>query len=166
VGSLVSRVEKIYDEHFPGNSFNYFFADRNFDRLFRAERRLLRLVGVFSAFAVLVAALGLLGLAAQTTSQRRKEISVRKVLGASGASIARMLTGGFAALVGLALLPSVPLTWIVADRWLNGFADRITLSPLHFVLPAVLVLVIAFGTSAFHVIRVSTMNPVDGIRGE
>lgn len=166
LGSTIDDLEGFYSELFPGNTFDYFFADEHFDELFLVEERLQTLVSLFAAFAILVAALGLVGLSALTASQRIKEISIRKVLGASDFGIARLLTGHFALLVIIGVALAVPAVYFVADGWLNEFAVRISLSAEQFLIPGLIVLMMALLSSGFHVFRVAHANPIEGIRSD
>ena len=166
IEATLAAVEGLYHTHFPDNPFEFAFADDRFDRLYRAEERLARLVSVFAGFALVVAMLGLVGLSALTAAQRRKEISVRKVLGASELGISRLLTSHFGVLVGIGLALAIPFTWFFADRWLETFASRVAITPAVFLLPAAIVLLAALGASAFHVWRAAVSSPIAGIRAE
>jgi putative ABC transport system permease protein len=164
ISKTVKDIESLFHQSFPGNSYEYFFADDRFNELYQSEERLMSLVSVFAVFALLVAALGLLGLAALTAAQRRKEISVRKVLGAGHATVARLLTGHFDVLVGIATIIAFPIVWFVGDRWLDNFASRTAMTVDIFLLPAVIVLAVSLVASGYHVWRLATANPIDGIR--
>ncbi len=164
LAGTLATVQNLFSESFPGNAFQYFLADERFDELFREEERLMSLVTVFSLFALVVAALGLVGLAALTAAQRRKEISVRKVLGASNLTIAKLLTGHFVVLVGAAMVISIPVVWLIADGWLDNFGARMSITPGAFVAPALIVLIISLMSSSFHVWKLATSSPIDGIR--
>lgn len=124
---MVSRVEKIYESYRPENPFTYAFLDQNFDALYKAEDRLAKMFGAFTGFAVFIACLGLFGLATFTAERRTKEIGVRKVLGASAASVVALLSQDFLKLVLLAVLLATPVAWYAMQRWLEGFAYKISL---------------------------------------
>ncbi len=164
VRETVETVQGIYEALFPGNPFEYFFADRFFDEQYRADQRFGTLFGFFSALALVVACLGLIGLAAYATAQRTKEMGVRKVLGASAPSIARLLFAHFAKLVTVALVITAPLMYFAADQWLSGFATRINVQPWLFVVPGLLVLLVALLTVSYHTLRIATLNPVKALR--
>jgi|GEM_PF-1035134 len=164
MAETIARVGEAFAVHFPGNVYQYAFADERFGEIYASEERLRRLVTVFALFALLVASLGLVGLAALAAARRRQEMSIRKVLGANLLDIVRLLTGRFALLVVLGALLAAPAIWIVANQWLDNFGARMTLTPDVFILPALLVLVVALVASGYHVLRVATDNPVDGIR--
>src|SRR5690606_37756711 len=129
----VATVERIWNDHAPGDPFDYVFLDENFDELFRAEQRMGNLFSGFSVLAIFIACLGLFALAAFMAEQRTREIGIRKVMGASTAGLTLMLSRDFTKLVIIAFALSAPLAWLVVDYWLDGFAYRITVSPWIFV---------------------------------
>jgi len=166
-GSITSTlpwIETLFRDTFPGNAFEYHFGDERFDELYREEVRLMNLVTVFAFFALIVAALGLIGLAALTAARRKKEISVRKVLGAGHVTIARLMTGHFVILVAVATALAIPAVWFVANNWLDQFGSRMSLSIGLFILPALVVFGVSILASSYHTWRLSTSNPIDGIR--
>lgn len=160
----LASIREAFEAAFPGNTFDYVFADERFGRLYASEERLQRLVSVSATFALIVAALGLIGLASLAASRRRQEMSIRKVLGAGLADIVRLMTGRFALLVAIGALLASPVVWVVATRWLDRFGSRMDLTPDVFVLPTVAVLLVALLSSGYHVWRLATGNPVEGIR--
>ena len=146
--------------------FDYFFADENFNALYRNEERLGVIISVFAALAIFVACLGLFGLAAYAIEQRNKEIGIRKVLGASEARIIFMLSRGFAKQVILANLLAWPLTYYFMAEWLRDFAYKTTLSWSPFLATGLASLVIAMFTVSFQALRAARMNPVQSLRSE
>jgi len=164
ISATLPSIENSFKASFPGNTFDYRFGDERFNELYQDEVRLMNLVSVFALFALLVAALGLVGLAALTASQRYKEISVRKVLGAGHLNVARLMTGQFVSLIAVGTFLAVPAVWFVANSWLNNFGSRMTLTPDLFILPALVVLTVSILATAYHTWRLSTSNPIEGIR--
>lgn len=162
----LAAVEQIYTEVFPGNLFEYHFADQFFDEQYKADQRFGALFGLFAVFALLVACLGLIGLAAYTVAQRTKEIGIRKVLGASSRGIMGLLLAEYVKLVAVALLVATPLMVIAIDAWLAGFAARIDLSVQLFLIPGLTVLMIALLTVGFHTLRSALSDPVKSLRYE
>lgn len=121
---------------------------------------------VFSVLAIFIACIGLLGLAAYATQQRIREISIRKVLGASAGNIIGMLSRDFLKLVTISAIVAFPLAWIGMHSWLQGFAYRVGLSWWIFVLAWVLSLAITMLTISFQAIRAARANPVKTLRSE
>ena len=150
----------------PDLPFTYSLLDDDLDRQYRAEDRWSRIVGYGSFFAILVACLGLFGLAALTVAGRTKEIGIRKVLGASVSSIAGLISRKFAWLVIVALALATPTAYVAMSRWLEDFAYRIELGPGVFLLSGALALGIALLTVSYHSIRVALADPVKSLRYE
>ncbi|HVI47741.1 MAG TPA: ABC transporter permease [Chitinophaga sp.] len=162
----ISVIQRNWETFFPGNPFEYFFLDEHFDEQYRADQRFGSVFGLFTTLAVLVACLGLFGLASFTILQRTKEISIRKILGASVTGIVVLLYKEFAMLVLLAFVVAAPLAWYSAAQWLQGYAFHTVITWWQFALPFVLVLLIAFITVSFQSIKAALMNPVTSLRSE
>ncbi|MBN2266463.1 MAG: ABC transporter permease [Candidatus Aminicenantes bacterium] len=147
--------------------FDFFFADENFDALYRAEERIGQIISAFAVMAVFVACLGLFGLASYAAEQRTKEIGVRKVLGASGPGLAALLTKEFVRGVLLANLIALPAAYLLTGRyWLANFAYRTAPGVLVFLSVAGLSLLIAVLTVSWQAVRAASANPVDSLRYE
>jgi putative ABC transport system permease protein len=164
--AAVQALEREWKRCTGDASLEYSFLDEDFDRQYRVEQRLGKVLGVFTMIAVCIACLGLFGLAAYVTEQRTKEIGIRKVLGASVASIVGLLSKDFLKLVAIAFLVACPLAWWGMERWLQDFAYRIELGASVFVLAGVLAAVIAFLTVAAQAWRAARANPVKSLRTE
>lgn len=150
----------------PEWPFNYHFVDEAFDSLYRTEQRLGKIISSFSILAIFIACLGLFGLASYTTTQRTKEIGMRKVLGASISGIVVLLTKEFVRLVVVANLIAWPFAYYAINRWLQNFAYRIHISWWTFLLAGALALVIALLTMSYQAIRAATANPVEALKYE
>jgi putative ABC transport system permease protein len=146
--------------------FEYEVLDQEYAAVYRAEQRVGRMFTTFSLLAILVACLGLLGLAAYAVVQRTKEIGIRKVLGASPASIVLLLSKEFVRLVAFAFLVAAPLAYIAMQRWLDDFAFRIELSWWIFALAGGTALLIALLTVSYQAIRAAMADPVKSLRYE
>ena len=162
----ISAVEDTYKRLFPGNPFNYYFADAAFDEQYKADRRFATLFGAFAGIAIIIACLGLFGLASFTAEQRTKEIGVRKVLGATVGSVVGLLSREFVILVGIAFLIATPAAYLYMKDWLNDFAYHITLSPSVFVLAGIIALLIALVTVSYQAISAALADPVKSLRYE
>ena len=159
-------MEAAFNSVAPNLNFEYSFLDRNLEKLYKREKRAAQTSMVFCLLAILVAAMGLFGLAAHTAEQRRKEIGIRKVLGASVASIGRMLSKDFAKLVFLALLIGFPLAYLAMERWLQGFAYRVDIQGWVFVLAGAMALGIALIPIGYQSIRAARVDPARSLRSE
>ncbi|RCR65820.1 ABC transporter permease [Larkinella punicea] len=146
--------------------FSYSFLDERFNKMYESEQRIGELFGIFAGLAVFIACLGLFGLAAFTTLQRTKEIGVRKVLGASIASIVVLLSKDFLRLVFVAILIATPLGWYAMNEWLADFAYRIDLEWWVFGLAGLLAAAVALLTVSFQSIKAALVNPVKSLKSE
>ncbi len=146
--------------------FNYIFLDESFNQLYRSEDRFGNLFFCFATLAILVSCMGLLALAAYSTSQRTKEIGIRKILGASVAGIAGLLSKDFLKQVIVAFLIASPVAWYFMNKWLDGFAYRISISWWIFAVTGLSALFIALMTVSFHAIKAAIANPVKSLRAE
>lgn len=162
----INNVKAEWSKFFPGNTFEYFFLDDHFDEQYKADQRFGQVFGLFTSLAILVACLGLFGLASFTTLQRTKEIGIRKVLGASVGSILKLLFGDFALLLSIAFVIATPIAWLTTSNWLQGYAFRINLQWTYFVLPFVAIIAIALITVSFQSIKAAIANPVKSLRTE
>jgi putative ABC transport system permease protein len=162
----IAQVKSSFDKFFPGNTFEYFFLDDHFNEQYKADQRFGQVFGLFTSLAILVACLGLFGLASFTTIQRTKEIGIRKVLGASVPRILRLLYQEFAVLLMIAFVIAVPLAWLTITNWLQGYSFRINIHWSYFVIPFVAIIVIALLTVSFQSIKAAIANPVKSLRTE
>jgi ABC-type antimicrobial peptide transport system permease subunit len=133
IPAAINAVEAAWNNFIPDQSFNYNFLDDSFNTLYRNDIKTSRLILIFSVIAVVLSAMGLFGLAAFTTEQRTKEIGIRKVLGASVQQITGLLSKDFITLVLIAIVIATPVAWWVMNKWLQGFAYRIKMSPGIFI---------------------------------
>lgn len=166
INGVIRQVEEKYKEAFPGNPFDYYFLDDFFDKQYRDDQQFGRIFSLFAALAIVIACLGLWGLAAFTTAQKLKEIGIRKVLGASVPSIMSLLSWQFLKLVLIASLISLPLTWYGVDSWLGNFAFRIGLQWDLFVVPVLVLVVLALSTVSLQILRGASTNPAKILRTE
>lgn len=162
----LAAIEAIYQKQFPGNPFSYDFADAAFDAQYKADRRFATLFGAFTAIALFIASLGLFGLATFAAAQRMKEISIRKVLGASTQHVTLLLSKDFLLLVLIAFVIATPLAWYGMHQWLHDFAYQIELGPGHFALAGCLALLVALLTIGYQSLKAAVANPVDSLRNE
>ena len=162
----VATVESIYKQNFPNLPFEYQFVDQEYAAKFSSEERIGTLAGVFTILAILISCLGLFGLASFVAEQRTKEIGIRKVLGASVASLWRLLSKDFVMLVLIALFVATPLAWYGMNEWLQKYSYRTELSWWIFAVAGVGALGITLLTVSFQAIKAALMNPVKSLRSE
>ncbi|WP_460973573.1 ABC transporter permease [Spirosoma migulaei] len=164
--ALVSQIEAKWKQITPGQPFSYQFMDDSFDEMYRAEQRVGTIALTFAALAILIACLGLFGLAAFMAEQRTKEIGVRKVLGASVGSIIGLLSKDFLKLVFISIIIASPIAWYAMSQWLSDFAYKIDIEWWMFALAGILAVGIALLTVSFQSIKAALMNPVKSLRSE
>jgi putative ABC transport system permease protein len=162
----IGAIEHVWRQFVPDHPLHYGFLDENLAAQYKAEQTLQRIFTVFSALAIFIACIGLLGLAAYATQQRMREMSIRKVLGAGRSSIVRLLSKDFIRLVSLSAFIAFPAAWLAMHAWLQGFAYRIGLSWWVFVLAWLACLLITLVTISVQAIRAAAVNPVKVLRSE
>ncbi|MDX1489038.1 MAG: FtsX-like permease family protein, partial [Acidiferrobacterales bacterium] len=166
IPQVLASLQKLWPQYLPARPFEYQFLDTRFANLYRAERQLGLLFATFAGLAVLIACLGLFGLAVYTTERRTKEIGIRKVLGASVFGLVRLLSKEFALLVLAAFLIATPLAYFAMERWLADFAYRIDLSWWIFLLAGITALGTALLTVSYQAIKTALADPVKSLRYE
>ncbi|MGC4035871.1 MAG: ABC transporter permease [Chitinophagaceae bacterium] len=166
LNTTIASIKQQYDLFFPGNLFDYSFADERFNAQYKNDQLFGKVFALFSGFAIFIASLGLLGLSLFATIQRTKEIGVRKVLGASVSNIVLLLSKDFIRLVLIAFVVAAPLAWYIMHKWLQDFAYRINISWWIFLLAGTLAVVIALATISFQAIKAAMTNPVKSLRTE
>lgn len=162
----VAHLEKVTAEFAPEYPFTFNFMDDNFDRLYKSEEVLQKLLSYFTFLAIFVACLGLFGLSSFTITQRTKEIGIRKVLGASAAGITVLLSKDFIKLVIIANLIAFPLVYFAADKWLQDFAYRTEIDYAPFAAAFIIAVGIAVATVSLQSVKAALSNPVKSIRYE
>jgi putative ABC transport system permease protein len=165
-GSTIKAIERTWHNFVPERPFHYVFLDQELATQYKTEQTVQRLFTVFSALAIFIACIGLLGLAAYATQQRIREISIRKILGASSGSIISMLSKDFLKLVLLSALLAFPMAWYAMYHWLQGFAYRVPLNWWVFLLAAGISLFITLLTISFQAFKAAIANPVKTLRSE
>ena len=163
---LISQVEAKYKALAPGQQFNYSFMDNDFDALYRSEQRMGQIFITFTSLAIIIACLGLFGLAAYAAEQRTKEIGIRKVLGASVSTIVGMLSKDFILLVFISIAIATPLAWWAMHNWLQGFAYRQNIQWWVVALAGTGAIAIAFVTISFQSVKAALTNPVKSLKSE
>jgi putative ABC transport system permease protein len=164
--TVIDNTSKLWKQYAGSEPFEYSFMDENFDKLFRTEERIGQVLSLFSGLAIFIACLGLFALAAFTAEQRTKEIGIRKVMGASVRSLSMTLTKEFIVLVFIAFVPAAAVGWWASSQWLSGFAYRVEINLIIFVVAGVSAIAIAWLTVGYQSIKAARANPVDSLRHE
>lgn len=162
----LAKIESVMKKNNPAYPFEYRFVDDQFNQMFLSEMLVSKLSGVFAALAIIISCLGLFGLAAYTAERRTKEIGIRKVLGATAAGLAGLLSKDFLQLVFLSCIVAFPVAWLAMDKWLQNYAYRINISWWIFFVAGVLAILIALMTVSFQAIKTALANPVKSLRTE
>lgn len=163
---LISQIKAKWSSLSPGLQINYSFMDQDFDTIYKSEQRVGEIFVIFTTLAIVIACLGLFGLAAYAAEQRTKEIGIRKVLGADVTSIVSMLSKDFVKLIVLALAIAAPLAWYLMNKWLQDFAYRIHIQWWVIAAAGIGVLMIAIVTISFQSIKAALANPVNSLKDQ
>ncbi len=166
IPAAIAFIDRTWHRVSPSTAISRHFLDDSFEKLYQSDRKQGMLFGIFVGVAILIAALGLFGLAAFTVGRRTKEIGIRKVFGARTRDVAILLLWQFSIPVLIANLIAWPLAWYYLQGWLQGFASHIALSPLYFAATGLAALLIAWLTVLSHALRVARANPVHALRTE
>ncbi len=164
--AMLSQIEEVWKQLAPHRPFIYSFLDEDFNKQYESDFRFRQIFTTFSVLAILIACLGLLGLATYTAEQRTKEIGIRKVLGANVANIVGLLSRDFIKLVLIAIVVATPLAWYVMNRWLEGFAYQVSIHWWIFLVSGVLAVIVALVTISFQSVKAALMNPVKSLKSE
>jgi putative ABC transport system permease protein len=162
----IQKIEASFKSYLPYSAFDYTFLDERLRQLYAPEQRTAKVILIFSVMAIIIASLGLFGLAAYTAEQRKKEIGIRKVLGATVLNIVTILSNNFLKLVVIAIFIATPIAWWLMDNWLQSFSYRIELSAWIFIFAALMAIVIAAFTISFQSVKAAIANPVKSIGTE
>lgn len=163
---FIQQMQNVFKADMPYSSFDYEFLDSHVQSLYASEQHTARTVTVFSMLAIFIACLGLFGLAAFIAEQRKKEIGIRKVLGASVPGVTRLLTGDFLRLGIISILIASPIAWYLMNKWLMTFSYRIQVNGWVFVIAGLAAVVFALLTISSHAIKAAVANPVKSLRSE
>ncbi|HEU4555661.1 MAG TPA: ABC transporter permease [Chitinophaga sp.] len=164
--ATINAIRRLYESFNPGFPFTFNFLDEAYQQQYESETRVSALSKYFAGLAISISCLGLFGLAAFTAQKRRKEIGIRKVVGASVGNITAMLSKNFLKLVAISLLIAFPVSWWIMNQWLRSFAYRINITPWVFVIAGFSVIIITLLTISFQSIKAAIADPVKSLRAE
>jgi len=162
----LARIAKVFETIMPAVPFEYNFVDQDYALKFASEERIGKLASFFAVLAIFISCLGLFGMSSYVAEQRKKEIGIRKVLGASTMNLWRMLSIEFVILVIISCIIGMPIAWIFLTRWLAGYAYHTQISAWIFVAVSMTALFITLMTISFHTIKASLVNPIKSLRSE
>lgn len=166
IKQTLAKMQLLWQEQYPEYPFEYHFFNELFDEQYKADQQFGKIVQIFSIFTLFITCLGILGLTAYNITKRSKEIGIRKVLGASVASIVKLLSGDFVKLVAIAIFIATPVTWYVMNRWLQDYAYRIQIQWWMFAVAGLLTMSIALLTLSIQSIKAAMANPVKSLKSE
>jgi putative ABC transport system permease protein len=166
IKTTISKVEADWKKYFPQLPFEYKFLDEDFNSQYTADQKRGKIFAAFSILTILITGLGLLGLTAFTTQQRQKEISIRRVLGASTIEVVTLVTRNYLWLTLIAAAIAFPVAWYFMNKWLQIFPYNTGLSLLPFAVSAIIILITAVATASFHSAKAALSKPVKSLRTE
>lgn len=164
--SSIASIEGVFKNIFYGNSFNYYYLEDSISGLYSDDKRFSYIIRIFSILTIIVSCFGLIGLSVYTVMKRTKEIGIRKILGSGGFSTIVLLSSGFVRLVAIGIVLSIPITYLLMLKWLEGYAYHIELDWFRFVLPGAGIIVLAIVTISVQVIKTAMMSPIKSLKHE
>lgn len=162
----INEIEKVYKTFEPTFGFEFVFLDGMLDDLYRTESRTANVLAVFSVIALMIAAFGLFGMSMMLFYQKSKEVSIRKVLGASAGNLLVLLLGDFTRLVLLAIVLGIPLSWYAMHEWLNNFTYKMSIQVWPFLFSGIALLSVAWTTLAYFTLKATQLSPAETLRSE
>jgi putative ABC transport system permease protein len=162
----LAYIEEVWGKFMPDRPFSYTFLDEDYNRMYQSEMQLGKVMNIFASMAIVLACLGLFGLSSYMIQQRLKEVSIRKVLGASTWQVLQMLSGNFVKLVILSIVVATPVAYWVMDQWLDDFAYHISVPIWALAVAMVATIGIAFTTAGIHGLKAAWSNPVKNLKSE
>ena len=163
VEQALSHIESSWKEVFPDQPYSYTFLSERFNRQFESDEKRGLIFTLFTVLAILIACLGLFGLASYTVEQRTREIGIRKVFGANEGTILKLVTRDFIILSLISIVIAFPVAWYFMSKWLENYVYKSSMGPVVFILAGVLTLVITFATISYKAYQASVSNPAEAI---
>jgi putative ABC transport system permease protein len=166
MSSTIEYLEQTWKSHMPGWPFEYFFLNQELEQLYIAEKKQSKIAGIFAGLSILVGCLGLFGLSTYTAEQRKKEMSIRKVLGSSNREVLLLFSKNFLTLVLLANVFAFPIAYVLLKQWLSGFAYHVPININLFFISAIIAIVISIATILYQGIRSANINPAHVLKND
>jgi putative ABC transport system permease protein len=164
--ATIAQIKRVWQNMIPNVPFQYKFINQQFNTLYKTDRMMGKVFGLFAILALLISCLGLFSLSSFMAARRQKEIGIRKVLGASIANILLSFYKRYGLLVGIACVIAIPASYIFLSKWLQNYAYRIGMPAWVFLIAVVATLIIAFAAVSFESVKAALANPVDSLRSE
>jgi putative ABC transport system permease protein len=166
IHETITQIEQVWKRINPTSPFSFGFFDNRLEQMYRSEVRISKLFRYFTAIAILIASLGILGLSSFSIQRKTKEIGIRKVVGASVNHIVVLLIRNFTRWVFLSFILACPIAWYVMNQWLENFAYKTNLDLWMFLLAGMIALFVALLTVSYQTIKAALRNPVESLRYE
>lgn len=162
----IKEIEDLFKKSYPNSPFEYYFLDEHFDKQYKSEQQFVKLFGMASIVAVLVAVMGILGVTSQLVLQRNKELSIRKILGASPKEILQLISGEYLIWLSICFLAGIPFSYFLLSGWLENFQVQISLGWWFFVLPALSIMLMFLATTCYQTLKAIFINPSEILKNE
>ncbi|WP_373496533.1 ABC transporter permease [Aquiflexum sp.] len=166
MAQTLPKLEASFQANFPTSPFEYYFLDEHFDKQYKSEQQFVQLFSLAALVAIIIAVMGIIGVTTQLIIQRNKEVSIRKILGASYKEVFYLISKEYLTWLGVCFVVGIPLSYILFSGWLENFLTKITLGWWFYILPALAVTVIFISATLFQTIKVSLVNPAETLKSE
>ena len=164
--SQIAKIESVYKQFETTFRFEFAFLEEDLNRQYETEKRTAGILSVYSGLALMIACFGLFGMSMLMFYQKAKEVSIRKVLGASTQSLLKLMLGNFTRLVILSILIGAPFAWFMMKEWLKNFSYQIDINPLVFIIAGFVLLVMAWATLGYFTMRAARINPAEALKND
>jgi putative ABC transport system permease protein len=162
----IEKIEKTYKTVEPIFGFDFAFMEDQLNTQYASEKRTAGILTIFSGIAIAIACFGLFGISMLTFHQKIKEVSVRKVLGATAINLLLLMLGGFTRLIVVAIVIAIPAAWWLMDRWLDNFSYQVSINPAVFIVSALALIVVSWLTLSYFTVKATRLNPAETLKSE
>jgi len=166
MANVLPRLEATFKELFPASPFDYYFLDEHFDKQYKSETQFVQLFGLAALVAVIIAIMGIIGVSTQLIIQRSKEVSIRKILGASIGSVFYLISKEYFSWLAICFAAGIPLSYYLFSNWLDNFLVRIDLGWWFFSVPALVIVFIFISSTVFQTVKTALINPAETLKSE
>ncbi|MBK6266364.1 ABC transporter permease [Marivirga sp. S37H4] len=163
---VLPKISRTFNELFPASPFEYYFLDEHFDKQYKSERQFVQLFSLAAIIAVIIAIMGIVGVTTQLIIQRNKEISIRKIMGASFADVLALVSREYLVWLSICFVVGIPLSYYLFSNWLDNFLIRIELGWWFYLIPAIIIAVIFISSTLIQTLKAAWMNPVETLKDE